>query len=518
MKRFLFFVTLVLVFGLLSTFAFAGGKSLIVGQGVEPVGLDPQDVTDNPSYEVARHIYEGLVEFTPDLKIAPCLAEKWDVSKDGLTWTFYLRKGVKFHSGAPFNAEAVKKNFDRIINGKFKRTSLYKPIIDSIEVVDEYTVRFKLKVPFGAFLHILSHGAGLILDPTLIDKGADIKHHPSGTGPFVFKEWIPGDHITLLANKNYWRKDKVKLSKIIFKTIPEDTSRTMMLETGELDIAERISPFDVPRLKKNKKVKVEIAPSLRVVYMLINNVKFSDARVRQAFNYAVDKEAICKNILKGLGEPAHSPLAPLTWGYADAGYYKYDPEKAKALLAEAGWKDTDGDGILDKDGKKFVLKLYTPHGRYLMDYKVVEAVQGYLQKIGIEAKLHTADWATYLASLRKPPEEAKYDLALLGWAPSTGDGDWVLRPLFHSKYWAPKGPNRAFYKNPEVDKLIMEGMTTVDPEKRKEAYRKAQEIIMKDAPWLFLHVQKNVIAYRTNIKNVVELPLEILVVKWTDKE
>lgn len=518
MKKFLIFLSLVLLVGILSSFAFAGGKTLIVGQGAEPVALDPHDVTDNPSYEVARHIYEGLVEFGPNLEIQPALAEKWEVSSDGLTWTFYLRKGVKFHSGAPFNAEAVKKNFDRIVYGKFKRTSLYKPFIESVEVVDEYTVKFHLKVPFGAFLHILAHGAGLIVDPTLIDKGADIKRNPSGAGAFVFKEWVPGDHITLVANKDYWRKDKVKISKLIFKTIPEDTSRTMMLETGELDIAERISPFDVERLKKNKKIKVDITPSLRVIYMLINNVRYPDVRIRQAFNYAVDKEAICKNILRGLAEPARSPLAPLTWGYADAGYYPYDPDKAKALLAEAGWKDTDGDGILDKDGKKFTLKLYTPHGRYLMDYKIAEAIQGYFKKIGIEAKLHTADWATYLASLRKPPEDSKYDLALLGWAPSTGDGDWVLRPLFHSDYFAPKGGNRAYYKNPEVDELIIAGMKEVNPEKRKEYYKKAQEIIMKDAPWLFLHVQKDVIAYRANVKNVIELPLEILIVKWADKE
>ncbi len=510
-------VSVVLVVGLLVVPALAGEKVLNVGQGAEPVTLDPQNATDNPSYEVCRHIYDGLVEFDKQLNIHPKLAKKWTVSKDGKVWTFYLRKGIKFHSGADFDAMAVKKNFDRLLTGKYRRSSLYTPFIKEVKVVDKYTVQFILKVPFGAFLHILAHGAGLILDPTLIDKNADIKHHPSGTGPFKFKEWVPGDHITLVANKNYWG-GKPKIDKIVFRTIPEDTSRTMMLETGELDVAERVSPFDVARLKKNKNIKLDIAPSLRVIYIIINNYRIKDVRVRRALNYAVNKAAICKSILKGFAEPDASPLAPLTWGYADVKGYPYNPKKAKELLAEAGWKDTNGDGILDKNGKKFVLKFFSPHGRYLMDYKVAEAVQGYLKAVGIDARLSTADWATYLASLRKPPEKAKYDLALLGWAPSTGDADWVLRPLFLSTMWAPKGGNRAFYANKEADKYILEGMTTVDPKKRKEAYRKAQEIIVRDAPWVFLHVQKTIIGYRKNVHNVIELPLEILLVKYAWKD
>lgn len=513
-KAWIVVLGLVIAAGLIALPALAKEKVLIVGQGAEPVTLDPQNATDNPSEEVNRHIYDGLVEFDEHLNIKPALAYKWTVSKDGLVWTFYLRKGIKFHSGAEFDAYAVKKNFDRIITKRLRRTALYKPFIKEIKVVDKYTVQFILKIPFGAFLHHLAHGAGLILDPTYIDKNADIKHHPSGTGPFIFKEWIPGDHITLVANKNYW-KGKPKIDKIIFKTIPEDTSRTMMLETGELDIAERVSPFDIPRLKKNKDIVVSITPSLRVIYILMNTQKeiFKDVRVRQALNYAVDREAICKNILKGLAEPANGPLAPLTWGYADIKKYTYDPEKAKKLLAEAGWKDVDGDGILEKDGKKFIVQLATPHGRYLMDYKVAEAVQGYLSNIGIKAKLWTADWATYLARLRKPVDKATHELALLGWAPSTGDADWVLRPLFATNMWAPIGGNRAFYSNKEVDKLIEEGMKTVDPKKRAEVYRKAQKIIIHDAPWIFLHVQKDVIGYRKKVHGVVELPIEILIVK-----
>ncbi len=510
-RNWVWLVAVVLFVFLLGAPAMAKKDVLIIGQGAEPVALDPPDITDNPSEEVVHHIYEGLVKFNENMKIVPQLATKWWVSEDGLKWTFKLRKGVKFHSGAEFDANAVKKHFDRILNGKLKRTSLYKPVIKEVKVVDKYTVEFDLKVPFGAFLNLLAHTAGKIVDPTYIEKGINLKRKPSGTGPFKFKEWEPGDHITLVANDNYWG-GKPKLKGIVFKTIPEDTTRTMMLETGELDVAERVSPFDLPRLKKNKDLVVDIAPSLRVIYIGMNCQKgpTADVLVRRAFNYAVDRKAICKNILKGMGTPNISPLSPYTNGYVKVDVtYDYDPKKAKELLEKAGWKDTDGDGIVDKDGKPLELELRTPHGRYLMDYKIAEAVQAYLEKIGVKVKLRTMDWGAYLASLRKPLDKTDVQMFLLGWAPSTADADWVLRPLFHSSNWAPNGPNRAFYKNPEADKYIELGMSTVDPQKRREAYKKALEIIISDAPWIFLHTQNNVTGYQKYVKGLVVLPLEL---------
>lgn len=241
MKRWVIALSVMLAFFVVAPSGAMAAMKLVVGQGVEPVALDPADVTDNPSEEVCHHIYEGLIGFDENMNIIPKLATDWSVSEDGKTWTFHLKKGVKFHSGADFNAEAVKKSFDRILAGGLKRSSLYKPVIGEVKVVDDYTVQFILPESFGPFLHTLCHTAGLIVDPSLIDAKADVRRKPSGTGPFKFKEWAVGDQIKLAAFDGY-HGGKAKLDELVFKVVPEDASRTMMLETGELDVAERISP------------------------------------------------------------------------------------------------------------------------------------------------------------------------------------------------------------------------------------------------------------------------------------
>lgn len=517
----LIFFSVLFVLGL-SLAAFAASTTLTIGQGAEPVELDPQNITDNPSEELCFQIYEGLVGFDivdGKLEIAPRLADSWNVSEDGKTWTFHLKKGVVFHSGAPFNAEAVKKNFDRLLTGKYKRSSLFTPFLSEVRVVDDATVQFLLSMSFGPFLHTMCHTAAIIIDPKSIDSGVEIKNNPSGTGPFKFKSWQKGDRITLEAFENY-REGKPAMQTAVFMTIPDDNARTMMLETGEVDIAERISAFEVERLRKNKDIALTIQPGMRVMYMAMNGLDpiLKDVKIRQAINYAVDREAICRNILKGFATPIDSPMAFAVNGYAAVEGYKYDPDKARALIAEAGWKDMDGDKIYKKDGKPLEIKLWSPNGRYPMDLKTAEAVQGYLDAVGIRARLSTMDWAAYLAATSKKPEENQSQLFLMGWSPSTGDSDWVLRPLFHTKQWVPDGGNRSFYSNPEADRYIDIGMTENDPEKRRAAYLEAQKIIVADAAWLTLYVLDNVNGRRSNVQGLVESPLELIFIKGVTKE
>ena len=521
-RRFLLFVLTVLALFVASSAFGAASTTLTVGQGAEPVELDPQNITDNPSEEVCFQIYEGLVGFDVEdgrLEVAPRLADSWEVSEDGRVWTFHLKKGVVFHSGAPFNAEAVKKNFDRLLTGKYKRSSLFTPFLSEVKVVDDATVQFLLSMSFGPFLHTMCHTAAIIIDPTSIDSGVEIKNNPSGTGPFKFKSWQKGDRITLEAFDKY-REGKPAMETVVFMSIPDDNARTMMLETGEIDIAERISAFEVERLKKDQNIALTIQPGMRVMYIAMNNLDptLKDPKVRQAINYAVNREAICRNILKGYARPIDSPMAYAVNGYAPVEGYKYDPQKARALLAEAGWKDTDGDRIPKKGGKRLELNLWSPNGRYPMDLKTAEAVQGYLHEIGIDAKLSTMDWAAFLAATSVKPEENKSQLFLMGWSPSTGDSDWVLRPLFHTKQWIPEGGNRSFYSDTEVDRYVDIGMTENDPEKRKAAYLEAQKLIIADAPWLTLYVLDNVNGRRSNVKGLVESPLELIFVKGVTKE
>jgi len=490
---------------------------LVVAMGTDIVTLDPHDATDNPSEMVNRVIYEGLVEFDENLNIRPSLAERWEIRDGGSTYVFYLRKGVYFQDGTPFNATAVKLNFERLITQNLKRSALFQPYIESVEVIDEYTVAFHLKSPFGAFLHHLAHGAALIISPKVLSAGEDPKDHPVGTGPYMFKEWVRGDHVTLVANPNYWRKDVApKFDEVVIKVVPDDKTRERLLEAGDVDIALRIPPADVERLNASGNLIVYAKPTIRVIYIGFNVLKypFNDTRIRQAFNYAIDKEAIVKTILKGLGAVADSPLAPNCYGYCPVGPYPYDPEKAKKLLAEAGWVDRDGDGILENEkGEELVVNLWTPRGRYVGDYEIAQAVQLYLSKVGVKVNLQVWEWAAYLAETRKPANESKVEMFLLGWAPSTGDGDWVLRPLFASWMWVPVGENRAFYANPQVDDLIKKQMQTVG-EERLKALCEAQKLIFNDAPWIFLVVMYDTIGVKPNVKGFVYLPIEIVLLKY----
>ncbi len=510
----LLFATALLVCGAAGA-ALAGDKELVIAKSREALALDPQDITDTPSEEVNRAVYEGLVTFDEKLNVVPMLASEWTYSEDGMEWTFKLRENVTFHSGAPFNAEAVKINFERILNGKYKRTSLYEPVIAKVEAIDEHTVKFTLKEPFGAFLNVLAHTAGLILDPTYVQdesKNAAIKHKPSGTGPFMLDEWEQGDFIALKAYKNYWQ-GAPKLDRVIFKTVPEDSARAMMIETGEADVAEQIPPTDVERLLKNKKVDMKVLPSIVVQFIGINcqNEILKDPAVRLALAYSIDRQSICDKILLGYAEPVDSMVAPLVNGYSEVKGFTYDPEKARAILKEAGWIDSDKDGIREKDGKKLTVEFWT-HGRDTLSLKVPQSVQAFANAVGFDCQMKVMDWGAFLAATGKGLEESTSQLMWLGWSPSTGDADWVYRPLVHSDYWQPAGPNRPFYKNEAVDEAIMIGFRSVDQNERKEAYKKAQEILNIELPWIPLYTRKTLHAFSAGLHNVEYLALDFVIV------
>lgn len=483
---------------------------ITVGVGAETVGFDPHNTVTNESAAMNAIVYDFLVTFDQNLDIQPSLATKWQVAPDGVTWTFHLRKGIKFQSGVDFDAIAVKKNFDRILAGGTTRTSFFEPFLKEAKVVDKYTVQLITKFPFGPMLRNLAHSAGMIADVSVVEKGKDLRYNPSGTGAYTLQEWVRGDHITLVANANYF-KAKPKVDKLVFRIIPDDTTRTMMLKTGELDVAERVSPYELENLQKDKNIKINIIQSTNFVKVGLNTQHeiLKDVRVRQALNYAIDREMLCSTILKGLADPANTCLAPLSWGYAKSiKGYNYDPAKAKTLLAQAGWKDSDGDGILDKDGKKLSLKFWTSSGVFLMDAKISEALQAYFRAIGADVKLITMDYATRTSLLRKPVGEAQHEMFMSSHSPSTADADWGLRPRYRSDMWPPRSFNRFFYANKEVDKYLDEGMKCMDPEKRMELYRKAQEIIVSDAPTVMLYYQKLVFGTRSNVKGLVMLPIE----------
>ena len=458
--------------------------TLLVGLVAEPVNLDPPQVTDLNSLRVARRIVETLVTFPEEsTQIVPGLAESWTISKDGLSYTFKLRKGVKFHDGTPFNAEAVKFSIERQFNpehpanklGKYPFANFFFGNVKAVEAMDDSTVRFVLKEPRASFLAVLTSGAASIVSPTAVRKwGADYPLNPVGTGPFRYVSWQRGQQVVLEKNPDYW-KGAVKLDRVVYRPIVEDQARLTELMTGAVDLIVGVPPDFVGQLEGSPKVSIAKQVGAHVWYLGINNQKkpFDDKRVRQALNYAVNKDAIVKDVLKGTGAVSKGPVLPNTWG-ADAALkaYPYDPQKAKQLLAEAGYPNG------------FSTTLWVPESGSGMQSPVAMStvMQSNLKAVGVNVALQTMEWGAFLAKLRSQEQE----LFALSWMAGTEDPDMVMYPLLHSSQWTPNGPNRALYKNTRFDELLTQARLVTDQAERAKLYREAQKILVEDAPWIFV--------------------------------
>ncbi len=500
MKRTLLWLPLLLA----ALLAFGAGETsaqtVIYAAGADPDSLDPPNAESNPSEAVNRMIYENLVKFDAKLNLVPGLAERWEQAPDGLSWTFSLRKGVNFHDGTPFNAEAVKYFVERMLGPeKPSRAALYTPFVESVTVVDPHTVRMNLKTPFAFFLNNLAHSASGIGSPTAHKAlGKDIARKPVGTGPFKFVEWVHGDHLTLTRHDAYWG-GKPKLDKIVVKTVKEDAARVMMLQSGDAHLAVRLPAEDIPRLEKDARIQLDSTETLRVLYVGFNCQKkpFSDVRVRQAFNLATDRESIVRNLYRGRALVASNIVAPRTTGHVPLPSHPYDPEKAKKLLAEAGYPN----------GLK--ARFISPMGRYPKDYEMAQALQQQWKQAGIEVSLGTMEWAAYLAATRKPVDQTDVEIFLLGWAPSSAEARWILYPLYHSEQWVPKGNNRIFYSNKEFDDYV-DKLTKATVQAERDKYLKlAQEILHREVPQIPILVTKETIGYTKKLKGVINSPLEL---------
>jgi len=479
-------------------------QKLIIAQGTDVLSMDANHVTDAPSFAVLDHMVETLLKLTPAGEIAPLLAEKWEASADATEYTLKLRKGVKFHDGTPFNAEAVKVNFDRRLDPKAAtKFGLLVAPIASVTVVDDLTIRIKTKFPYAPMLANLTHQANAIQSPAAIKASWEKPtSKPVGTGPFMFKEWVPGSKMVMVRNDDYWGP-KPALEEVTFRAIPDDAARVVALETGEVHVAVRIPPFDIPRLKANPKIIIDNTASVRTIYMGLNNTQapLTDKRVRQALNYAVNKEAIVKHILGGIGRVSDAPISPGIFGYTPIKTYEYNVEKAKALLAEAGFP------------KGFEITLHPAVGRYYMDVSVATAVAADLLKVGVKAEIKMMEWGTYLPFVLRDREVAEHKIFMLGWGCVTGDADYGLYALFHSGEWPKKGNAAAFYKNENVDSLLEAARRTAKPEERKRLYKDAMNIINDDAPWIFLHSESQITGIRANVKNIVVHPTERVIAR-----
>ncbi len=475
-------------------------KELKIAIGVDADTFNPQEQTTTLFQNICDLIYGTMFYQDPQGNLEPRLATKSTVSPDGLTYTISLRKGVKFSDGTDFNADAVKVTWDRILNPKMRvplrfAVSMVKECIK----IDDYTVELKLKYAFAPLTPSLSLTLVSAISPAALEKyGDDVRQHPVGAGPYILKEWVKGDRIVLVRNENYWGK-RPTVAQITFKIVPEASTREAMLRTGQIDVCYKPLPSNVAGLKADPKITLEMPLDTRTIFMGLNCQKgvTTDKRVRQAFNYAVDKKAIVEKVLFNTAEPMDGPVSPKVFGYFKMKkQYDYDPEKAKELLKEANFDFSQ------------TIQMRTPNGRYLFDKQVAETVQAYLQAIGVKVELRTYDWPTYVAGLLKPIDKTELQVFLLGWGPVILDADMALSGQFTCAVNPPKGLGSAFYCNPAYDSIMKASREEQDPEKRLALLKKASIMVWDDCPWLWLHVEKFVIAYSSKIKGMVVTPTE----------
>ena len=477
----------------------AGAATFRIAVGIDPDTMDPVQTTTTTVGNIVDYAVETLTAIDGSGKILPHLALRWTISADGRLYTFRLKAGVRFHDGSPFDAKAVKWNFDRLIDPAVRVPGRAAYPIEKTDVLDPLTVRVTLAHPYAPLLGALSWTtAGLLSPASAGANGNDYKNYVNivGTGPYALTERRKGESITFAKNAAYWGPPPT-YDSVVFRVVPEPTTRESLLLAGQVDLIILPPIADVPALERNPAVKVLLAPSDRTIFVAMNTRKpiLSDRRVRQALNYAVDKAAIVKNVLFGAADPMDAPMASSLFGYCPTGTYPYDPARAKALLAQAGVKP----------GTR--LPLLHPSGRYVQDREAAQAIAGYLHEVGLEAPLQTMDWPSYVATITTPVERNTTQLHFLGWAPPFLDASQQMLQ-FLSTYAPPAGLATSFYANPEVDRLILAAERELHPERRKTLYCEASKRVWEDAPWVFLWVQRFPIVYSARVTNVSSLPNE----------
>ncbi|MCG9128144.1 ABC transporter substrate-binding protein [Candidatus Poribacteria bacterium] len=485
------------------------GGTFLFGRGGDSVGLDPALEEDGESFKVCDNIYDTLIHYKDgSTEIEPGLATKWESSEDGLSWTFSLRKGVTFHDGTPFNAEAVLFSLNRQhdknhpyhnVEGSYTywvATGLAE-IVDEIVSIDDFTVKITLNSPYAPFLNAIAITPFSIVSPTAVkEKGNNYSNHPVGTGPFIFQQWDRGDKIVLKANENYWG-GRPNLDRVIFLSIPDNSVRLIELQQGNLHAMEFPNPDDLEQIRDDDSLELLSQPGMSVGYLALNMEKppFDNHNVRLAINHAINKSVIIEHLYQGLGIPAKNPIPPTLWSYDDSiEDYEHNPKLAKELLTKAGYPN----GFETTLWALPVPRPYIPDGRAL-----AEVLQSELREIGIKANIVTYDWGTYL-------EKTKYgehDMAMLGWSADFGDPDNFLYFLLSKSSAEKPAGNISFYKSDEMQQILEKARNISDNDQRIALYKKAQNLFHQDIPWVPLAHAQQVLVINKRVEHLQLHPL-----------
>lgn len=462
-------------------------KDIVIATDQEAITIDPQAGWDGASLLVMRQMYNQLLRLDNNMKIVPNLAESYEyLSPTQLQ--LKLKKGVKFHNGEEMKASDVKFSIERA-KASAKVKAFTESIIE-VKIVNDYTVVIVTEKPYAPLLANLCHTAlSVVSEKAVKEMGSTFKDHPVGTGPFKFSQWVSGDKIVLVKNKDYFGGD-VAPNSLTFRIIPEGSARTIALETGEVDMVYNLDPVDAERVKNSKTLTLvePLSPKIEYVSMNENFKPFSNVKVRQALNYAINRQAIFDVVAEGKGKITNSVMNAKIMGYNEnVTAYEYNPEKAKKLLAEAGYPK-GFDVVISISGD--------------MRNRTAQLIQSDLTAVGIKATIENLEWATFLDKVNK----GDYQIFNMSYNNTTGDPDTSLYQLFCSTVPSSSG-NRSFYKNPKIDKLLLDGRLEINTAKRIEIYKQIQQILSDDAVWIPLYSICNLFGMRADLKGFEPHPL-----------
>ncbi len=457
---------------------------LIVGQIAEPQSLDPHTVTATNDFRILVNLYDGLVRYKDGtLEVEPNLAESWEISEDGKSYTFKLREDVAFHDGSEFNAQAVKFNFDRMLledhpfhdTGPFPLSFNFSTV-ESVDVIDDLTVEFKLKEAFAPFLSNLAYPTGLIVSPAAVEKyGKDFGRHPSGTGPFKFVEWKANQLVAVERNENYW-DGAPSLEAVVFRPITDANTRVAEMLAGGIDVMLEVPPDNFASFQSDANFLVVEQAGPHVWFAILNTKDgpFADRRVRQAANFAVNKETLVKDVLQDTATIAAGPIpSAFSWVESSVEPYPYDPDRARQLLVEAGMEHPEVTFYVTEGGSGM-----------LNPVTMGAAIQADLQAVGFEVKIESYEWNTFLRLVNEGLED-KADMAEMAWM--TNDPDTLPYLTLRTEAQPENGGfNSGYYSNPGVDELLEKARSSTSQEERAELYGQVQQLVHDDAPWLFV--------------------------------
>src|SRR6266581_470549 len=464
--------------------AAAPAGKVVIAQGVDPTTLDIMNQQESPASIIAAHIFETLWERDPNLKIIPALATEMPKLVAPTTWEVKLRKGVKFHNGEDFNAESAKFSIERVKDPKLRASSNFRPI-ESVEVVDPYTIRVHTAKPWPTFLTVMTFAQAAMYPPKAYagKQPADISRQPIGTGPYTFVRWAKDEEVVLEANTAWWRGEP-KVKTVVFRPIPDDAVRVAALQNGEIDVAVNIPPHLAAIIDKHPKLFLSTAPSIRTIQLMFYTHQYdkdnklvgsyqgpsADKRIRQAIASAIDADEIIKGVLDGKGQRVATMLPSFHFGYDPSlKPPKQDLARTKKLLAEAGFPS----GL--------ELTVHGPQGRYVRDKVVLEAVAGQLTKAGFKVTVRTYEFVNYLNNMvyvhRAGP------VWLIGWGQGSLDAEGIYVPLFRS------GNLLSNYHNPDFDRMVDEAQTIMDDKKRLEQYHRINKLWLDDQAAVPLYQQ-----------------------------